>query len=136
MKDASACPRLLLDLAYGCFAIIALFSCVFVVLSILPSANTEAEAAYSELIAYLGIFVILIAGLVGLVLSVLHWREWPLQVMSVAFVVAVITILFEENNIVSTAVWLGATLVCIVFPVRWFRSARRSERAELNASRN
>jgi hypothetical protein len=133
-----------LDLAYGSFALIALVCSAFAI-ALLTSNSSEAEG-YGMLGTLWGIPLILMGGVLGLILSVVHWREWPLLLMTAVllFTIALgaIAIMvpgaehwFSES---AWAAWLcGGLAILIFFCVRWFGfTRRRAAQGPSGATRN
>ena len=70
----------------------------------------------------------LAVGLAGIVLSVVQWREWPLQVMSGLLVSLLLVFLMaDEWKVVSGPLargwYIAATLGVVSLCVRWFAEA-------------
>jgi len=120
-------PRI--DLAYGCFAWIALVLCAVPIMSLLPLDDTTAQGL-GMLVGIPIALATLAVGLAAVVLSVVQWREWPLLTMSA--ISASILLVFraeEEWKLVGKGVALAwfvvSTAVLIFFCARWFAFTRR-----------
>lgn len=122
----------LIDLAYGCFAWIALVVCAVPLLYSLPlDVNTAQVLAW--LVGIPVAFAVLAAGLAAVVLSIVEWREWPLMTMSAASISLVLIFLAEnEWKLVgedfANAWYFCATAILVFLCVRWFALTRRRAR--------
>jgi hypothetical protein len=122
-------PYRRLDAAYGCFAWVALAVCSVPIIQYLPLsfATWQAFAMLIGLpIALSGIG----AGIVGIVLSVVNWREWPLALMSLTNVAMLLLFLGnDEWKTISDrgeAVGCGfGTAILVLFCARWFFVVRK-----------
>ncbi len=124
-----------LDRAYGCFAWIAFVICAVALFSVLVQDNNTRNAL-GMLIGIPFALTAVAAGVVGLVLSVVHWREWPLLLMSAVVASMILAFLAKEEwNLVGEGfvdAWCTcATAVLIFFCARWFAFTRsRATRAQ------
>ena len=118
-----------LDTAYGCFAFIVLATCLAPLVSILPLTEDDKGG----LVFVLGLpiaFVALVSSIAGLVLSVVHRREWPLGAMAVATVVFLLMLISGEKlnakaPLVAAVLYLA---VLAFFCGRWFFFIRRKRK--------
>ncbi|MFZ1989777.1 MAG: hypothetical protein WAW96_08390, partial [Alphaproteobacteria bacterium] len=118
-----------IDLAYGCFAWIALVLCASLLLSFVPMDPSTSEG-FGMLIGMPVALAMLAAGLVAVVLSIIEWRTWPLVTMS-AVVVSMLLMLIAEvewklvSEDVSRAWYIGSTALLVFLCARWFAFARK-----------
>ncbi len=118
-----------LDIAYGCFAWIAVVLSATPLLSILPLDITTIQVlgmVFGIPIA----MATLAAGLAGVALSVVQWKEWPLLVMSVITVsILLVFLAVDEWKLVGERValawYIASTVVLVFLCVRWFMFVRR-----------
>lgn len=117
-----------LDVAYGCFACIAFALCFGPLLWILPLSQGDREG-YAMLLVIPIMLGAFLAGIVGLVLAIVHRSHWQLGAMAVAGVVFLVTWAGPEDIMeVAAALY---TLLILSFCGRWFFSLRRKvKRAE------
>jgi hypothetical protein len=117
-----------IDLAYGCFAWIAFAVCAMllsqVVLYYFPSQKGL------EILVLLNFGVpTLAAALAAMVLSVVHWREWPLLIMT-AISGSMLLVFFAQDKWklgegVGLAWFAGCATALVFFCARWFAFTRR-----------
>ena len=131
-RSASSAPasafQPLRDLTYACFAWVAIVLGAAPLLEFLPIDATTGQV----LGMVFGIpltLATLAVGLAGIVLSVVQWREWPLQVMSGLLVSLLLVFLMaDEWKVVSGPLargwYIAATLGVVSLCVRWFAFAR------------
>lgn len=129
-------PRV--DLAYGCFAWIAVVACGGALIGLL-GAHFPIDVTTVQVVGMvIGIPVVmatLAALALAVVLSVIEWRRWPLPVMAAASVSMVVLFLLVDEGVYSpgwaiTVAWNGICVAIMVFfCVRWFAFARRRETA-------
>jgi phosphotransferase system glucose/maltose/N-acetylglucosamine-specific IIC component len=111
-----------LDSAYGCFVFIALVLCFGPLLWMLPIGQGDKEG-YAMLLGVPLMFAAFIAGIIGLVLSIVHRKEWPLGAMAAASVIFLLSWSLDEQVMMVAAVLYLAVLVS--FCARWFFYRRR-----------
>jgi hypothetical protein len=123
-----------LDIAYGCFAFVALAACLAPLLLILPITEDD-KGALEFILGFPIMFVALVALIAGLVLSVVHRREWPLLAMALASLLFLLTwILSEELGEKTMEVFSIPYLALLIFScARWFFFIRgKRKRAEIS----
>ena len=111
-----------LDFAYGCFACIVFALGFGPLLAILPISQ-GAKEGYAMLLILpitLGAFL---AGLVGLVLAIVHRSEWQLGAMGFASVAFLGTFALDEDIMMIAAVFYMVMLIS--FCGGWFFYRRR-----------
>ena len=111
-----------LDFAYVCFACIALALCFGPLLWILPIRQGDKEG-YAMLLGVPIMFGAFIAGIVGLVLSIMYRSEWQLGTMAVAGVAFMLTWALDETTMEIAAAFY--TVMIVSFCGRWFFFRRR-----------
>src|SRR5437016_11730884 len=93
-----------LDLAYGCFSLIAFTICAAVILPVLP-LDVTTQQGLAMLVGLPLAMAALGGGLVGAGLAIMHWREWPLLIMSALSASMLAVFLAEDQwNLVSVRV--------------------------------
>jgi hypothetical protein len=120
-------PRV--NLAYVCFAWIALVLCASPLVSLLP-LSADARGALGMLVGLPIALATLVAVLTAVVLSVIQWREWPLLTMSAITASMLPVLLAEDEGTVITQrvalAWhVGSAAVLIFLCARWFAVTRR-----------
>ena len=114
-----------LDFAYGCFACIALAMCFGPLLWILPVRQGGKEEIAMLLVVPI-MFGAFLAGIAGLVFSIVYWREWPLGIMAGASIAFLLTWGRKEKTMLIAAVFYVVVLVS--FCGWWFFFRRRKMR--------
>ncbi|HET9837117.1 MAG TPA: hypothetical protein VFR84_02705 [Candidatus Angelobacter sp.] len=124
-----------LDVAYGCFAFIAFALCFGPLLWILPLSEGDREG-YGMLLGVPIMFGAFLAGLMGLVLAIVHRSHWQLAAMAVAGVLFLLTWAGPEDAMEFAAVCYAVLIVS--FCVTWFfflrRKMKRAEREDRTSS--
>lgn len=120
-------PRI--DLAYGCFAWIALVLCAVPLISLLP-LNPTAAQVLGMLVGIPVALATLAAGLAAVVLSIVEWREWPLPSMSAVSASTLLIFIAEDEwklvgGDVALTWYVGSTALLVFLCVRWFAFTRR-----------
>lgn len=120
-------PRI--DLAYGCFAWIALVFCAVPLVSLLPLDNTNGQVL-GMLVGIPVALVTLAAGLAAVVLSIVEWRVWPLVTMSAVSASMLLIFIAEDEwklvgGDVALSWYVGSTAFLVFLCVRWFAFTRR-----------
>jgi hypothetical protein len=108
-----------LDVAYACFSWIALVTCAALIFSVLGWPEPLLDTLYT--------WSTLAVGLAAVVLSVVHWREWPLLIM-LATIFSMPVVLSVPGELLQAVVpsWLACSAAVLVFfCVRWFAFARK-----------
>jgi hypothetical protein len=114
--------------AYGLYAWTALMVCAFD-LQYLPI-----DTSYKLPLVMLVVFPLLTLSIllwpIAIVISLIHWREWPLLVMSASLVVVLGVHLVEEADAFvgeygSLALLNAVGITMVFFCVRWFTVGRR-----------
>jgi len=123
-------PRI--DLAYGCFAWIALVLCAVPLMSFLPLDFTTAQVL-GMVVGIPVALATLAAGLAAVVLSIVEWREWHLMTMSAASISMVLIFLAEDEwklvgRDFAFTWYVCATAFLVFLCVRWFALTRRRAR--------
>ena len=118
-----------IDLAYGCFAWIALVLCAVLLISLLPLDFTTGQAL-GMLVGIPVALATLAAGLAAVVLSIIEWREWPLMTMSAASISILLMFIAEDEwklvgGDVALTWYIGATAILVFLCIRWFALTRR-----------
>jgi hypothetical protein len=122
-----------LDLAYGCFSLIAFVIIAVTIVQLLPLDFTTMQSL--GMLAGLPLVMAAIAaGVVGTVLSFMRWREWPLLIMAALSASMVVVFLAEDewklvSGRVETAWSVAAAGALVLFCVRWFAFVRRRAKA-------
>jgi hypothetical protein len=111
--ERSRRPSVSRDFAYLCFAWIAIAYCATALVSILP-LSADAHEALGMIIGFYVMGSAIVAAIVGIILSLVNWREWPLWVTS-AIVVPLVFLAGDEWSPVDASV-----VVLIFFCIRWF----------------
>jgi hypothetical protein len=106
------------DLAYACFTWIVVALGASTLLTLLP-LNESARVALGMLVGIHVMMSALVTGVAGVVLSLIHWKEWPLLVMS-AIVIPVVFLAGDEWRLVD-----GLIVVQAFLCVRGFGFTRR-----------
>jgi uncharacterized membrane protein len=119
-----------LDVPYGCFACIALALCFGPLLWILPISQGNKEG-YAMLLGIPIMFAAFLAGIVGLILAIVHRSEWQLVIMAFGGIVFLLTWTMDEQIMMMAAYVYGVVLVSCCG--NWFffrrRKLKRAERA-------
>lgn len=111
-----------LDSGYVCFAFIALVLCFGPLLWVLPISQGDREG-YAILVGLPLMFLAFIAGIAGLVLSIVHKNEWPLTVMAAASVIFALSLALDEEVMMAMAALY--VVVSVSLCARWFFYSRR-----------
>lgn len=123
-----------LDFPYLCFAFIAFALCFGPILWILPISQGDREG-YAMLLAVPIMFGAFIAGIVGLVQSIVYRSEWQLGAMSTAGVVFMLTWALDETTMEIAAACYAVMLIS--FCGGWFffrrRKMKKAERAGIGS---
>jgi hypothetical protein len=115
-----------LDLAYACFAWIAVAMWFEKLGKILPIDPDSGQALFMLLWVPI-LFATLFAAIAAFVVSILEWREFPLVIMmgtsaSMLFVSLAV-------DYVEPYWYVGGTAILVAFCIRWFAFARRRQPA-------
>jgi len=118
-----------IDLAYGCFAWVALVLCAVPLMSLLPLSITTVQVP-GMLVGIPVALATLAAGLAAAVLSIVERREWPLMSMTAASTSMLLIFIAEDEwKLVSGDIaltwYVGATAILVFLCVRWFAFTRR-----------
>lgn len=118
-------PRI--DLAYGCFAWIALSICALALMSVLPTGIGQVLGMVVGI--PIGIATLAV-GPVAVVLSILEWRQWPLVTMSAVSASMLLVYIAEEawqlvGGDVAIIWFVGSTALMVFLCLRWFAFTRR-----------
>jgi len=129
-----------INLAYWLFAWIALVLCALDLFYILPLDGSDLQA----IAIIVGIPILLVSipvGLIAIVLSVIHRREWPLLAMSASVVLAFLVLIASDewslvSDQVAVALYNAAAVPMVILCVKWFtytrkRAARHTEAEEI-----
>jgi hypothetical protein len=117
-----------IDLAYGCFAWIAFALCAMFLSHVVPYYFPNQKGFEILFLLNFGVPT-LAAALAAMVLSVIHWREWPLLIMT-ALSGSIPLVLFAQDKWklgegVVLSWFAGCAAILVFFCVRWFAFTRR-----------
>jgi hypothetical protein len=120
-------PRI--DLAYGCFAWIALMICAVPLMSVLPLDFTTGQVL-GMLVGIPVALATLVAGIVAVVLSIVEWRQWALVTMSAVSASMLLVFIAEDEwklvgGDVALTWYVGSTALMVFLCLRWFAFTRR-----------
>jgi len=118
-----------LDIAYGCFAFIVFAMCLAPLVSILPLSEDD-KGGLEFVLGIPLMFAALVSIVLGLVLSVVYRREWPLAAMAAATVVFLLMLtLGEKLNGKALPVAAVLYLAVLFFSCgRWFFFIRKKRK--------
>jgi len=115
--------RRLCDIAYYCFVITGLFSLLAWV------GDNSKEHVYLWTI-FIGLWLAIPSGIalvVGIVLSLMVWRHWPLHILSLATLLVVAEVMTEAGPVVFYKVApLAYCITCFAFALVWFARFRNA----------
>lgn len=122
-----------IDLAYGCFAWIAVAMWFAELGKILPIDPDFGQFLFMLLWVPI-LFATLFATVAAFVISISEWREWPLVIMTGTIAsMLVIFLAVDERGMGSSYVepvwYVGGSAILVAFCTRWFAFARRRQPA-------
>lgn len=122
-----------IDLAYGCFAWIAVAMWFEELGKILPIDPDFGQFLFMLLWVPI-LFATLFATVAAFVISISEWREWPLVIMTGTIAsMLVIFLAVDERGMGSSYVepvwYVGGSAILVAFCTRWFAFARRRQPA-------
>lgn len=122
-----------LDIGYVSFLCVALTILVFAAIELLSAAGVQVSEGTAAGVRFLVLIPLtlfaLAANLVGIVFSLIMWRDWRLPVLAVLSVSSVLAWLAYEELGLASYVPASLAVVYVVasvaFSIRWFLFARR-----------
>jgi hypothetical protein len=114
--------RTICDIAYCCFVFTGFFS-------LLAWVGDKTDDSVYLLIILIGLWLILpsgIAAVVGIVLSLIVWRHWPLLVLSLLTLLLLKEILTDAGSAKFFAeAQIAYAITCFAFTLAWFTRFRK-----------
>jgi hypothetical protein len=102
--------------------------CGLSAIQLIPMDPQTAEG-WGMLLGSWGGLMILGAGVVGIVMSLIHWSEWPLRLCSALCLSEVAVFIAEEENVVggwaAMIYYVASSIAIALFCIRWFAFARK-----------